>query len=254
MKVGIIGYGHVGVAMKELFKDAFIYDKYKEIGSKEEINKCDVAFVCVPTPQNEDGSCDVSAVDEVLAWLKTELIIIRSTVPVGYTQKQNANHKSSIVFQPEYYGETVDHPFKDLRERKWITLGGEDEAVEKAIKVYQTVYNASIDICIIDSSTAELAKYMENAYYAMKVIFCNEFYDIAQGMGISYSKLREVWTLDPRVNKDHTFVYPDNRGYGKSCLPKDLASIINQAEKEGIDVSLLQTVREKNKKYNPNIK
>ena len=95
---------------------------------------------------------------------------------------------------------------------------------------------------------------MENAYYAMKVIFCNEFYDIAQAMGISYSKLREVWTLDPRINKDHTFVYPDNRGYGKSCLPKDLASIINQAEKKGIDVSLLQTVREKNKKYNPNIK
>ncbi len=254
MKVGIVGYGHVGMAMKELFKDALIYDKYKEIGSKEEINKCDGAFICVPTPQNADGSCDVSMVDEVLEWLKNDVIIIRSTVPVGYTKEKDAHHKSSIVFQPEYYGETVNHPFQDLSQRKWITLGGEDEAVEKAIRIYQTVYNANIDFCITDSSTAELAKYMENAYYATKVIFCNEFYDIARSMGISYSKLREVWAYDPRINKDHTFVYPDDRGYGKSCLPKDLASIINQAEERGTDVSLLRRVREKNQRYNPNIK
>ncbi len=254
MKVGIVGFGHVGTAMQELFKDAYVYDKYKKIGSKREINKCDVAFVCVPTPQNEDGSCDTSMVDEVLNWLKTDLIVIRSTVPVGYTKEKNATHKSSIVFQPEYYGETIDHPLKDLRQRKWITLGGEDEDVEKAVQVYQTVYNANIKICLIDSSAAELAKYMENAYFAMKVIFCNEFYDIAKKMGISYSKAREAWTLDPRINKDHTFVYAKERGYGKSCLPKDLANIIYQAEKEGIDVTLLKSIKEKNAKYRPTIK
>ena len=60
MSVGIIGFGHVGTAMKNLFKDAIVYDKYKSIGSIEEINKCDAVFVCVPTPMNKDGSCDTS--------------------------------------------------------------------------------------------------------------------------------------------------------------------------------------------------
>ena len=68
MKIGIVGFGHVGGAMHELFKDAIIYDKFTCIGTKEEINKCDAAFVCVPTPMMEDGNCDTTAVDEVLAW------------------------------------------------------------------------------------------------------------------------------------------------------------------------------------------
>ena len=71
--------------MKELFKDAVVYDKYKNIGSMQEINTCDAAFVCVPTPQSDDGSCDTSTVDEVLSELRTDVIILRSTVPVGYT-------------------------------------------------------------------------------------------------------------------------------------------------------------------------
>lgn len=254
MKVGIVGYGHVGSAMKKLFTDAYIYDKYKNIGSIKEINTCDVAFVCVPTPQNDDGSCDVSIVDEVLSLLKTNLIIIRSTVPVGYTKSKNEEHNSSIVFQPEYYGETINHPFSDLKSRRWITLGGTDEDVEKAIEVYQTVYNSDIQICIVDSDSAELAKYMENAFFAMKVTFCNEFYDIAKKLGVSYSKAREAWTLDPRIGKDHTFVYKNNRGYSGSCLPKDISSIIYQAKKNDIDVTLLESVCKKNRKYKPEVK
>ena len=62
MKIGIIGDGHVGGAMKNLFKSACVYDPYKNEGTKEEINQCDVAFICVPTPMTEDGSCDASAV------------------------------------------------------------------------------------------------------------------------------------------------------------------------------------------------
>ena len=66
MKVGIIGVGHVGTAMNNLFKDAVLYDKFKNIGNMEEINKCDAAFICVPTPMDKDGSCDTSAVEEVI--------------------------------------------------------------------------------------------------------------------------------------------------------------------------------------------
>lgn len=55
MKIGIIGNGHVGGAMKKLFKNAIVYDKYKNIGTQDEINECDIAFVCVPTPMAKDG-------------------------------------------------------------------------------------------------------------------------------------------------------------------------------------------------------
>ena len=248
MKVAIVGFGHVGSAMKDLFKDAYIYDKYKNIGSIDEVNECDCAFICVPTPMNNDGSCDTSAIDEVFSWIKTDIVIIRSTVPVGYTKKISEEKKINVVFQPEYYGETIDHPFVNLSSRSWITLGGNNVSLNKAIRVYQTVYNSNIDIHTSDSDTAELAKYMENSYLALKVTFCNEFYDIASSYGIDYNKLRELWVADPRIGKSHTFVYEDNRGYGGSCLPKDLASITHDATKLGVDVTLLKAVKEKNDK------
>lgn len=254
MKIGIVGIGHVGNAMKDLFKDAVLYDNNKKIGSKNKINKCDAVFVCVPTPQNEDGSCDTSMVDEVLSWLDVDLIILRSTVPIGYTEGKAKELKSDIVFQPEYYGETVDHPFANLSERTWITLGGTKKAISKACEVYQTVYNSNVHICCVDAKTAELAKYMENCYLATKVTFCNEFYDIAKMFDISYDELREVWTMDPRIGRSHTFVYPQNRGYSGSCLSKDISALVYQAKKHGVDTTLMDGVRDKNKMYHPDIK
>ena len=111
MKVGIVGLGHVGSAMLELFKDATVYDKYKKIGSIEEINKCDVAFICVPTPANDDGSCDVSIVDDILNRVNTDLIILRSTVPIFYTETKVKELNKKIVFQPEYYGDGSQDAF-----------------------------------------------------------------------------------------------------------------------------------------------
>ena len=90
---------------------------------------------------------------------------------------------------------------------------------------------------------------MENAFYSTKVTFCNQFYDLAKAVGIDYNKLRETWLLDPRISRDHTFVYPEDRGYGGSCLPKDTAAIINQADKVGIDMKLLKAVEEINGGY-----
>lgn len=251
--VGIIGYGHVGVAMRKLFTDATPYDKYagKYQGEacRTAVNRCGTAFVCVPTPMNPDGSCDTTEVDDVLSWVECPLVVLRSTVPVGYTDRKMAETGKHIVFQPEYYGDTVSHPFADLRTRKWLTFGGRPEDVRAAVAVYQTVMNAEIQICITDAKTAELAKYMENAFLATKVTFCNEFFDIAERFGVSYDVLREIWTADPRIGRSHTFVYEDSRGYGGACLPKDMAAIIHQAEEAGANPALLRAVQSKNIRY-----
>lgn len=247
MKIGIVGYGHVGKAMAELFKDVAIYDEPLNIGTKDEINQCDIAFICVPTPSNKDGSCDTSIVEEVISWLDVETIVIRSTVYVGFTRIMSEKYNKSIVFQPEYYGETVAHPFSDLSNRQWLSFGGTSSAVNRAISAYKQVYTSNVEIYITDSDSAEFAKYMENAFLATKVIFCNEMYDLSRKLNVDYNKAREVWLADPRIGRSHTFVYEDNRGYGGSCLPKDVLSIIDQAHKSGSDCTLMEAVDEKNR-------
>ena len=94
-----------------------------------------------------------------------------------------------------------------------------------------------------------MAKYMENAFLATKVTFCNEMYDIAKALGADYHLAREMWIADPRIGASHTFVYEDNRGYGGSCLPKDIASIAAQGEEFGVDTTLIQSVIKKNEIY-----
>lgn len=248
--VGICGLGHVGHIMVDLFPDAVVYDEPKNIGSREEINKCDFVFVCVPTPKAEDGSCDTTIVDDVLDWLEPkECIVLRSTVPVGYTNWKSLFLCKDIIFQPEYYGETPNHPFADPHNRSWITLGGYSHLTTKVAELYQTVYTSELIINQVGSEVAELAKYMENSFYSVKVTFCNQFYDFAQALNINFNKVRETWLLDPRIGRSHTFVYPNDRGYGGSCLPKDTAAIIYQGDQLGVDMTLLKTTEEINERY-----
>ena len=246
MKVGIIGIGHVGGTMTELFPAAIQYDPYKQIGTKEEINSCFISFICVPTPQAEDGHCDTSIVEEVLQWVNTPIIVIRSTIPVGFTHIWSEKLQKEIVFQPEYYGETVNHRFADPHNRSWITLGGRVWACSKVAALYKEVFTSELIINIVEPEIAELAKYMENAFYATKVTFCNQFYELAEKMQINYDQLRETWLLDPRIIRDHTFVYEHNRGYSGSCLPKDMAAIIYQGNKCHANVEFLQSIKEAN--------
>ena len=252
----IVGLGHVGSIMQELFPKSYIYDEPKGIGlNRDTVNSCKYVFVCVPTPMIEDpntyGKCDTSIVQDVLGWLsKDAIIILRSTVPIGFTQYY-IDDGYNIVFQPEYYGETPNHPFANPHNRNWITLGGKPEVTKKVAELYHSIYTSDITIhCVDDARVAELAKYMENCFYATKVTFCNEFYSIAESFGLNYEQVRETWLLDPRINSSHTFVYPDNRGYGGSCLPKDTAAMIYQAKTQlDRDVPLLSAVVESNRYY-----
>ena len=242
----------VGGIMHQLFPDAVMYDEPKGIGTREEVNDTDFAFVCVPTPKLESGKCDTSIVDDVLTWLNPkQVIILRSTVPVGYTYKKYFNSDKDIIFQPEYFGETPNHPFANPYNRSWITLGGNPKLTSKVADLYQTVFTSDLIINQVNSQTAELAKYMENSFYSVKVTFCNQFYDLAKAMGVDFHQLTETWLLDPRIGRSHTDVYPDKRGYGGKCLPKDTAAIIYQGDKLGVNMSLLKAAEEANQIYNP---
>lgn len=231
-KVGVVGGGVVGKATVRMCgPETVVYDPYLDgcAATQDEINACDVTFVSVPTPMAADGTCDTSIVEDVVRWIATPLIIIRSTIAPGTTDRLRARHGKRIVFQPEYLGETPAHVFAEMGEREFVVLGGAPEDVSAAADLYKHYYNSYVRFYFCDARTAELAKYMENAFYAVKVTFVNEFYEIARAHDVDFNTLREIWLADPRISRDHTFVYPEARGFDGKCLPKDCNAIVQSA-------------------------
>lgn len=237
-KIGVVGGGVVGSAMQKLCgQETVIYDPYipQYANNRDAINRCDAVFIGVPTNMKPDGSCDTSIVEEVVGWVEAPLIVIRSTVSPGTTDKLVARTGKKIVFQPEYLGETVAHVFGNMAEREFVVLGGTTEANSLATDLYKHYYNAYARFYYCNAITAEVAKYMENSFYAVKVTFVNEFYDIARAHGVDFNELREIWLADPRISRDHTFVYPWARGFSGKCLPKDCNAIVKSSRDRGYE-------------------
>jgi UDPglucose 6-dehydrogenase len=247
--VAIVGFGAVGRSLATLFPDAVIFDPPLGLGHRDDVDRCRFAFICVPTPATATGDCDTSAVEEAAAWIESDYIVIRSTVPPGTTDRLAARLGKRIIFQPEYGpGETPDHPFRDPRAVSWIILGGPRAWTVPVCDLYKTVFNSELSIHQPDAITAEMVKYMENAFLATKVAFCNEFYDLAARDGVDYNELRELWLLDPRIGRSHTWVHPDDRGFGGKCLPKDLQAIVAHAQRRGEPAILLDAVLRSNER------
>lgn len=261
MRIGIVGYGYVGKYVAEFFRErheVWVYDEYIHIiGAdmrKEEISSCDVVFICVPTPPKEDGSCDTSIVEKTI-WdycIPSQIIVIKSTVEVGFTQLLKEKTKKHIVFSPEYAGESsYDTPYdfhKEMRKSPFFIFGGDKEDCSRLIDLYIEIAGPTKKYIMTDSTSAEMAKYMENSFFATKIIFCNECREICDLFGIDYNEVRELWLQDPRINPMHTMV-TNSKGFDGKCLPKDLSAIIQAVKKKGLEPELLEKVEEINKLY-----
>lgn len=222
-QVGIIGLGWVGKAMQSVFPDAVIYDISMPETSMELINDCDVAFVCVPTPNKGKDELDTSIVEKVISECDCPLIVVRSTVNPGDCDRWEKLYEKNICMQPEYLGETVAHVLMDEGKRPWITIGGRPENRRKLIELYHRVYNANIEIRQVDLKHAEVIKLSENRAIMYKVAQCQELYDACQKNEVDYYTIRDaVYGDDPRFNLHFTFVYPDKRGANSKCIPKDV--------------------------------
>jgi nucleotide sugar dehydrogenase len=227
----IVGYGTVGHNLaQEISKlKPDIYDKYKtEFNTKKDI-KYDFCFICVDTPYTDAYYCDFSQVQDALEENDADIYIIKSTILPTVTEYLIKAHQKHIIFSPEYYGGTQHCNNFDFN---FTILGGVREDCIKVQQLLQEVYDARHTFRLTDSTTAELAKYMENSWLATKVSFCNEFYDIAEKTAVDYEELRELFILDPRVNPSHTFVYRDHPYYDSHCLNKDVPAIATFAESD----------------------
>jgi UDPglucose 6-dehydrogenase len=262
-KIGIVGHGYVGKIMEKLFKDHFpveIHDpKYNITDSKAKVNECDLAIICVPTPMKESGDVDLSHVLEVFTWLKTPLILIKSTVLPGTTEILSNMCRTKYAFSPEYVGEGkyvtqwwkdkgYPHP-TDVKFHDFQIFGGDRDVTSRIIEFFKVVLGPEHKYIQTDSKTAELVKYMQNSWGSMKVTFCNEFAKIAETLGVDYNELRELWLLDGRTERMHTLVYKDNGGFGGKCLPKDVNGIVTHCIHKGYTPELLQQVLKSNEVF-----
>ncbi len=253
-KVSIIGFGHVGKAMKLIFDDwvtAIRDPMIEESASISQVNKTDVAFICVPTPMNKDGSCDVSIVEDVASQINPPLIIIKSTIEPGTTDNLRLKYKKNIVFSPEYFGESSYYIPPEWAPKGWPfhIFGGDKKDTAKCVEIFKPKFSPRTFYYQTDAKTAEIIKYMENVWGAMKVTFANEFYEACKYLGANFDEVREGWALDPRVEKMHTAVYENSRGFGGKCFPKDLMAFIRSCESAGYDPKLLKEIWNSNARF-----
>lgn|SRR3990167_7103313 len=268
-KVGLVGYGYVGKAYHKVFPDALIYDNRgthadePPWANREQINaECGLAIVCVPTPmqeiEDEFKPVDLSIIEETIAWLETDLILIKSTIPPGTTDRLVKETGKRIAFGPEYVGEGKYQitPWKymdpsDPRLHEFQIIGGLPETRDAIANWFVKRLGPEKFYYLIDAKEAEIIKYAENSWGAMKVIWAQELYDLCQKAGTSYHRVREGWALDNRVERMHTAVFVDKRGFGGKCYPKDLNGIVSYADSIGVDMSLIKAVLRKNRNYAP---
>jgi len=245
----------------------------KEVWQKEINDECDLAIVCVPTPPmgmkgkqkvNEDETefkeVDLSIIHDVFSWLKVPNVLIKSTIPPGTTDYliktyDIKTHELNICFSPEYMGESKYYtPPKypdpeDPRQHSFMIIGGHPKGADRILKYFAEKLGPTKFYYKCTALEAELIKYMENTWGAMKVTFGNEWYEICKAFNASYYAVREGWALDNRVEKMHSMAFEDNRGFGGKCYPKDLLGIVAQAEKAGYSPDLLKEVWESNKRF-----
>ena len=254
MNIGIIGQGYVGTAIKLGFEphyNVLTYDKFdlaKSTHSKisDLVEESKVIFVCVPTPMRKDGTCYTGIVEEVIREINEtaddHIIVIKSTIPPGTTDRINQEYThSTVIFNPEFL--TEENFLEDFKNQKRIILGGDRKGTNKLRQIYSKVFPHAT-IVKTGSKTAEMVKYFTNCFLATKVSFANEMDLVCGQIGIDYDKVVEYATYDERLGKSHWAVPgPDgDYGFGGHCLPKDLSAIINQFDTYG----LLEAVEEVN--------
>ena len=261
MKIGIIGQGFVGNAVYQKFKnyyDVLTYDldETKCNSTFDELEfQCRTIFLCLPTPMNQDGSCNVSILEGVLRELNQRgfhEVVVKSTIPPGTTESWNERYDDlSIVFNPEFL--TERNAVKDYENQNRIILGGPRPTTTTLKTLFSKVFPKAT-IIKTDSTHAEMVKYLTNTFLSVKVSFANEIYELCNELGIDYDKVIEYSTYDERLGKSHWQVPgPDgDLGFGGHCFPKDLSALLYVARKQGSIHNVLEATQKTNDEVRKN--
>lgn len=259
--IGIIGYGVVGKAFANVFRDRvkiLIYDRYipEYQNLQKVVDRCSVLFVAVPTPMNRDGSIDLSYVTDALKQIfravknhvgkkRTPIVVLRSTIVPGTTKSLQKKFPGlRLVFNPEFLSER--NSLADMERTDRVIIGGQSKDCKKVEEIYRQVFPQARYI-ITDTTTAEMIKYAANVTLAGQVMLANELYQICKRMHLDWAFIRNAVILDPLIGRNNKVPGPDGDfGFGGKCLPKDLLALIHLSKVMGYDPKLLRQVWESN--------
>ena len=214
-----------------------------QLGYSDSIKSAKFIFLCVPTPQDEDGSADLTyireAVTSLLPFLASGSIIVnKSTVPVGSTlvvEEIVRREDIFVVSNPEFLREgSAVHDF--LHPDRIVVGSSDRRAAQRVADLYQSL-NARVIIC--DPASAETIKYAANAFLATKLSFANAIAALCEHVGANIDDVMEGIGQDKRIGNQ--FLKP-GPGWGGSCFPKDTRALVKIAESAGYDFELLRGV------------
>jgi UDPglucose 6-dehydrogenase len=253
MKIGIVGLGIIGSACKfgfeKLGHKVLVHDIIMETKLEDLIN-CEIIYICVPTPSNEDGSCNTSIVEQVVLDMNklsySGVVAIKSTVKPTTTQNLIEQTDLKICFVPEFLRERC--AITDFTENHdLLAIGTESEDVFNLVKKCHGVYPKNI--IQLKPTEAELLKYYSNVYNAIKITFANEIYEICQKLNINYNDIKNAFIKRGTTKDIYLDVNENFRGYAGMCLPKDTKALNSLVRELGLDLDLFYIIDKENDKF-----
>ncbi|MGA7838923.1 MAG: UDP-glucose/GDP-mannose dehydrogenase family protein [Ignavibacteriaceae bacterium] len=224
------------------------------------VRKAEVIFLCLPTPQDGDGSADLkyvmSVADDLGLFFKKEpnqgfkVLVDKSTVPVGTSDKVRSAVKKhapdfdfDVASNPEFLREGM--AVEDFMKPERVVVGTSNERTKKILEqLYEPFVRSGNPIYFMDEKSAEMTKYAANSFLAAKISFMNEIANLCELTGAEVDKVRAGIGSDSRIGK--RFLFP-GVGYGGSCFPKDVIALVNTANEHHYDFKILKSVIEVNK-------
>lgn len=232
-----------------MFPDAVIYDEPLKIGTREKVNACDMALVAVPTNLLHSGGLNMMIVEDVMSWIETPLILIKSALQPGTVDRLVAKTGKKIAVSVEMVGEGKYFvPFwkypdpQDPTKHDFLIVGGETETAAACANVLWGKMSPDIKIHLVTAIEAEIAKLMENAWGALKVTYANTIYDICEAYGANYINVLQAWGADGRTEKMHMRVVPGKQGWASKCWDKDVPALA-AIDKSGFIEKLVEVNR-----------
>lgn len=260
ISIGIIGNGFVGKALQLITcneLDIKVYDIRKDVckplgTTLDDINKCDIVFICVPTPLNHSSDCYTDIVSDVVKSLTVKFKVVRSTVPIGYCDNVNcyfmpeflteANWKEDFI-NTEYWYFGIPENMKDEIENDFKTL---------VKNIFNIVHNNKIikhnNVVFIKNKEAESLKIIKNTFLASKVSIMNEINTLCERMNIDWNNIKHLLAQDNRIGNTHLNI-PGNdglKGFGGTCFPKDTISLYSQLQNNNIDCPIFENILYRN--------
>jgi len=253
VRIGIIGLGVVGSAVKTGFEklghEVLSHDLKLNTTIKDIITS-EVVFLCVPTPQGDDGSCDTTIITGVLNELSDHnykgIVAIKSTVECGFTQTAINNFdKLTLCFVPEFLRErcAVDD---FIHNHNLLAVGTHDKFVFE--KVVEAHGHYPKDTVRLKPTEAEVLKYYNNVFAAYKIIFANIMSEVCHKLDCDYTTVKDAFVKFGRCKDTYLDVNENLKGYGGMCLPKDVKAMTRLLEKLNIDFDTFASIDKDNSK------